>query len=123
MMFEREERNGGMVLRIKGAMSVFTIEKSHKEIVAAFDACDDLTLDLKEVNDCDISGLQLLYSARKTANAIGKAFSVEGASDAIIDIFNRAGLSPETVLATKSKIQNPDNGKEVSNGQGHHDGG
>jgi anti-anti-sigma factor len=121
-MFERKERNGGTVLQIKGTMSVFNIAKTHKEIVASFDACEDLALDLKGVTDCDISGLQLIYSARKTANSIGKAFSVEGASRAIIDIFNRAGLSPETVLAKKTKIQNAENGEEVSNGQGHHDG-
>jgi anti-anti-sigma factor len=121
-MIEREDRDGGIVLKVKGSMSVFDIAGTHKEIVACFNKRDDLTLDLRGVNDCDISGLQLLYSARKTANSCGKTFSIDGASDSIIDIFNRAGLDPKPVLANKSKIQNPKNGKEVSNGQGHHDG-
>ena len=121
-MIEREDRDGGIVLRIKGSMSVFDIAEIHKEIVACFDKCDDFALDLKDVIDCDVSGLQLLHSARKTAQFSGKAFSVDGASDSIIDIFKRAGLDPKTVLSTKSKIQNSKNSKEVSNGQGHHDG-
>jgi anti-anti-sigma factor len=121
-MIEREDIDGGIVLRIEGAMSVFDIAAIHKEITACFDECDNLTLDLKDVNDCDISGLQLLYSARKTAQSTGNAFLVDGASESIIHIFNRAGLDPKTVFANKPEIQNPNNGKEVSNGQGHHDG-
>ena len=122
-MFEREKKDGCVLLRIKGAMSVFTIEKTHQEIAASFGACDDLTLDLKGVNDCDISGLQLLYSARKTARSIGKAFSVEGASNSIIDIFSRAGQDPEIVFEKEQKFKTQNNGKEISNGQCHHDGG
>ncbi len=120
-MFERDKRHGGVVLRIKGAMSVFVIERTYKEIVAVFAEYDDLTLDLRGVNDFDISGLQLLYSVRKTARFIGKTFSIDGASDAIIDIFNRVGLNPDAVLAEKSKIENKKNGKEISNGQNDHD--
>jgi anti-anti-sigma factor len=122
MMIEREDRDDGIVLRIERAMSVGEIAAIHKEITACFDECEDLTLDLTGVNDCDISGLQLLYSARKTARSVGKAFSVDNPSESIIEIFNRAGLDPETVLARKSKTQIPKNDKEVSNGQGHHDG-
>jgi anti-anti-sigma factor len=121
-MFEREERDGGIVLRIKGSMSVIDIASIKKEILGCFEKCNDLTLDLKGIDVCDISGLQLLCSARKTAKSGNKSFSVDGESDAIIDTFNRAGMDPETVIARKLKIQNPKNGKEVSNGQGHHDG-
>jgi anti-anti-sigma factor len=121
-MIEKEDRDGGIALRIEGAMSVVNIAAIHKELVACFDEYDDLILDLKGVNDCDISGLQLLYSAGETAQSIGKTFSVDDASDSIIDIFNRAGLDPKAVLAIKSKIQTPKIGKEVSNGQDHHDG-
>jgi anti-anti-sigma factor len=122
-MIEREDRDGRVVLRIKGSMSVFDIDSAYKEIAKCFDECNDLALNLKEVDDCDISGLQLLCSAWKTANSSGKTFSIDDASNSIIDTFYKAGLDFEAVFADKSKIQNQRNNKEVSNGQGHHDGG
>jgi anti-anti-sigma factor len=121
-MFEKEEKNGNAVLRIKGSMSVLDIASIHKELLACFDNYNDLTVNLKAVDVCDISGLQLLYSARKTAESMGKIFLVDGESNSIIDTFNRAGLNSETVLTKKTKIQSPKNSKEVSNGQDHHDG-
>ena len=122
-MFEKEETNGPLVLRIKGSMSVFNIASIHKELLSCFDEDNNLTLNLEAVEVCDISGLQLLYSARKTAESEGKKFMVDGTSISIIDTINSAGLSPETVLTLKSKIQNQKNSKEVPNGQSHHDSG
>ena len=122
-MIEREDRDGGVVLRIEGPMSVIDIASIYKEIVVCFDEYNHVALDLKGVSDCDISGLQLLCSARKTANSSGKTFSVDDASNSILDTFNKAGLDFEAVLSDKSKIQNQKKDKEVSNGQGHHDGG
>jgi anti-anti-sigma factor len=100
-MFVKEDKDKGVVLRIKGSMSVTDIASIHKELLSCFDDQDDLTLNLKEVDFCDVTGIQVLHSAKKTAESMGKTFFVEDVSNSIVDTFNRAGLDPETVLTKK----------------------
>jgi anti-anti-sigma factor len=98
-MFEKEDKS--IVLRIKGSMSVADIASTYKELLTCFDDHDDLIVNLKEVDFCDVSGIQVLHSARKTAESMGKTFSVEQASNSIVDTFSKVGLDPETVLIKK----------------------
>ena len=55
-------------------------------------AGERLELDLGEVAEVDLAGLQLLCSAHRTADAQGKEFRVVRWSDAFVRVIETAGL-------------------------------
>ena len=92
MNFSREEKDGCVVLKINGNLSVYEVANLRDELVACFDMYDGLTLDLNEVNDCDTAGIQLLCSAGKTAAETGKNFAVSVVSVSVGETLECAGL-------------------------------
>ncbi len=97
-------RDGYDCVVVEGAMTVYEIEKLRKEWAAYFNfktgAAVGVSLDLKNVNECDIAGVQLLCSARKTATLNHKIFIVSEASAAVIKAVSDAGLEPDELFAT-----------------------
>lgn len=83
MAFIREEKDGQVLLKIEGAMTVYEVVSFRDELADCLKTNDGLILDLDDVKDCDTAGIQLLYSALKTAKDIGKAFTVAGFSNAV----------------------------------------
>ncbi len=81
-------------------MTVSEASSLRDEMVECFNNYDGLVLDMNDVSECDVSGIQLLYSARLTAHSMGKCFEVGGASERSADILVRAGLDPEMIFAT-----------------------
>jgi anti-anti-sigma regulatory factor len=67
-------------------------------LIAHLKAHQELILDLNEVTDCDTAGVQLLYSARITAESEDKPFVVRGASPQLINAVTFVGLNPSEVL-------------------------
>jgi len=92
MDFLREENNGSATLKISGDLSVYEVAALRKELVDCIDMYDGLALDLDEVTDFDVAGIQLLYSARRTAIEAGKVFSVQEASGSLREALDRAGI-------------------------------
>ena len=72
----------------------------HSEMVACFNDYEGLILDLHEVSECDTAGIQLLYSARLTAERTGKTFHVTRASMSSMGTMERAGFDPDTILGS-----------------------
>jgi len=100
MTFERENKNGYARLKIIGAISVDEAAVFRKELAECLESYDGLILDLNEVSDCDVAGIQLLYSARRSAEKVGKSFKTEGAPLSLLDIIANSGLEPDAVLKT-----------------------
>ena len=98
MTFKREEKDGCALLRIEGPMTVNEASALCLEMVECFNACDGLILDLNDVSECDTAGIQLLCSARLTAQSRGKRFMVTSASMSSIDTLARAGFDPDAIL-------------------------
>ena len=69
------------------------------EIVECFDTYEGLILDLNGVSEFDVAGIQLLCSARLTAQSTDKRFQVTNASMASIDTLFRAGFDPDEIFA------------------------
>lgn len=95
-----EDKDGQALLELEDSISVYEAAVVRDKLVAFMDASESLRIDLSKLEDCDITGIQLLYSAKKTAEDKGKSFSVTGASPAVVDVMARAGINADEVLCT-----------------------
>jgi len=126
MAFKREEREGNVVLRIEGPMTIYEAVDIRNELIKCFDDADNVTLDLDAVSDCDTAGVQLLCAVRKTGNEDGKTFCVERLSKAVADAITRAGMALDewsnNRVGDQSQTPTGESITEVRNAQGYHDG-
>ncbi len=66
----QKDSSGALVL--KGPLTVPHIESTHSQLEPLLDECiHETILDLSMVDDIDISGLQLLYAIKKSAESEG----------------------------------------------------
>ena len=66
------------------------IEQAHavsKELLTAINKHDDVRLDISEVEDIDITGIQIIVSARKEAEKQKKTFFITGKIPPVIEEF------------------------------------
>ena len=98
MPFNREEKNGNAVFHIKGAMTIYEAVSIRDAFIESLEAFDGVILNLEEVTEIDISGIQLIISANKTAQKNNKAFTVSGLSDAVARACPAHALALSNVL-------------------------
>ncbi len=98
MAFTREVNDGGAVVKFDGGLTVYEAAAIRDELVECLDAHAGVTLDITDVNECDVTGVQLLLSAGLTARAENKSFAIQGANAGVTDIIRDLGLDPEKVL-------------------------
>lgn len=97
MNFSKEAKNGEAVVNIQGKLSVNEAAELRKNILEWFHTITSLTLDLGDVSDCDTSIIQLLYSAKKSAENMNKTFSVIRAAECITTVSDQIGFDFEKV--------------------------
>ena len=95
MGFIKQELGDKILLKAKDAISVYEAASLREELLSYLKENNELILDLSEVTECDTAGIQLLCSARITAEQEGMAFELTSVSDPVIDAMNRAGLNPD----------------------------
>ncbi len=98
MAFTREVKDGNAIVKFDGALTVYEAAAIRDELVECLDAHAGLTIDLSDVNECDVTGAQLLHSAGLTAKAENKSFAIQGATARVKEIISILGLDPEEVL-------------------------
>ncbi len=98
MTFTRDAKNGGAIVKFNGGLTVYEAAAIRDELLECFDAHAGLTLDLSAVDACDVTGAQLLYSARLTAEAENKSFTIRGATPGMDEMIARLGLDPGEIL-------------------------
>ena len=81
-------------LRITGALDINSSKQIHRTLLQRLEAGTDLEVDLSEITGCDAAGLQLLFSARKSALLRGTSFTVGAMSPAVARTFAEAGMDP-----------------------------
>ncbi|MBF0526449.1 MAG: STAS domain-containing protein [Deltaproteobacteria bacterium] len=106
MSFVRQEEDGCARLTIEGPLTIYEAADLHREFIDCFETSNGLILELDQVGDCDIAGLQLLCSAAATAQAAGKVYTVVGASALVKDQMSRAGLNLARVFNLKEETGN-----------------
>ncbi len=99
MIFNREEKDGCALLSIQGTMTISDAAALRDEMLECFNDYEGLILDLYDVSGFDTAGIQLLCSARLTAESTGKSFKVTRASVSSMSELERAGFDPDAILS------------------------
>ena len=81
-----------VTLSIPADFSLRTIRPLFDELVSAFRADAEVEIDCSTLVAIDISGIQLLISVARTAQAAGKRTRLRGASDVLDAALVRAGI-------------------------------
>ena len=90
---EKEVKDGQTQLKIEGAITILETAALRTELIAGLMESRELILDLEQVGDCDMFGIQLLHSAGITARDSEKMISVKRISAPVRDAANRIGMS------------------------------
>ena len=92
-MTQHIARSAGGRLALEGAVTIRTIETIHAQLVALLDAHDHIEIDCAALSETDLSLVQLLLSARKSAQTARKTLALTApASGALHDVLLRSGL-------------------------------
>ncbi len=98
--FELPDKNGRV--KFEGALTVGRADEIRTLLMKALADAGQVFLDLGNVTDIDLAGLQLLYSAFETARQAGKQLSYAGKlPGAILKAAEEAGYERIFASATK----------------------
>lgn len=92
MAITKHEKDGQAILKIDGPLNIETLSMLKEELMAALNEHSGIALDLKNVNECDTAGIQLLWSARKTAEGKAKNFSIINSSESLKKAAEQIGI-------------------------------
>jgi anti-sigma B factor antagonist len=81
------------MLRIDGEMTIYRALELCTTLKGVFEGGGDLEIDLAGVTELDSAGVQLLLSARQTAQAAQRELRLVGHSPAVLEIFEVLGLA------------------------------
>lgn len=95
MSFVKEVKGEKTFLKIEGSLSIYEASALQQALIECFETSKTVAIDLQGVTDCDITGIQLLHSARMTAEAREKAIKITAVSPAVTEALAAAGLNPE----------------------------
>ncbi len=98
MAFTREIKEKSAIVKFDGGLTVYEAAAIRDELLECLDDHDGLTLDLTNVDECDLTGVQLLYSARLAAEAEKKSFTIRGATAGVTETISQLGLEPGEIL-------------------------
>jgi len=89
-------------LRLAGALDIYAAAGLRDELARALQQPATITIDLSDVESCDFTTIQLLCSARRSAEQAGKSFAVTSLSQGVSRACAALGLSPEVFAAKRS---------------------
>lgn len=95
MTFITETVDQSTILKVEGVLSIYEAEAFKKELLEGLDKSSELVIDLGAVSECDLTCIQLLYSAKKTALEKGKIFAIMNISGPVKKIIEKAALPLE----------------------------
>jgi ABC-type transporter Mla MlaB component len=80
-------------LKLRGELTVSTITKAHKKLVSAWASARDIGIDLGGTKDADLTLVQLIQSARLSAQRDGKTIHlVQPLPSALVSELARGGF-------------------------------
>ena len=97
MVSEEQDKDGNLVMKIEGSLSVYEVGDLKDLLLMGLTNYQGIILDINGVIACDTLGIQLLLSARKTAEKLNKTFNVTGDSQSVQDAVTGVGLGAEGV--------------------------
>ena len=104
MRISKEEKDGCAYVKIEGEFSIYEASTLRNEFLECFNNYNGLILDLSNVTECDTAGIQLLCSARLTAENEEKIFSVDKMAEPVVNALISGGLAPEKIKYHKEEV-------------------
>lgn len=83
-----------IIINLLDDITIKSISNTYRKLIIEFKEFDEILIDCSGVNQCDISAIQLLVSARKSAIAKRLDVRLSGVTGALNAALVRAGISP-----------------------------
>lgn len=78
---------------IKDNLSIYNTADLREKLLAILEADQEIVIDLHELKEWDVAGLQLIVSLQKTADKSGKTFRLQQGPEAFLETLEAMGLS------------------------------
>ncbi|GEM_PF-3075020 len=85
-------------IEIGSSLTVYNISELHVKFQEALFNSDRIDIDLNSITDCDTSGVQLLYSLKKSCLEKNKEISITNPSIAVYEALNRISTTWDEFL-------------------------
>lgn len=92
-----EEKNKKTILKLVGRISIYEAVNVKEQLMLSLKDTEILEMETTEVTECDTSGIQLLCSAKKTADSEGKRIVYTMITWAIQEAMDKTGLPQEMI--------------------------
>lgn len=98
LAFETQQTAEGTIsmIRLEGELTILTAAALRDTLMKAFEAADGVRVNTEQVEAIDLSCLQLLCSAHRTALALNKSFLFETCTAPVIKAAEAAGFTRHT---------------------------
>ena len=99
------------VVPLGGSLTIATAEATHAKLREAFGGASAITLDCSQATEIDVTFLQLMVSAQRTAARDGKSVHLAAPPGGVLaEALRRCGIAPGTATSL-AEILPPDPGQ------------
>ena len=95
MKTKADAQKKGVVLQLKGNLTIYEVQSIREELLAALGKKESITIDLQQVEEWDVAGLQLLASMAKSAADAGVSLCFASPPQQLSDSLPLLGLGPD----------------------------
>lgn len=95
MEIERTQKEDRALIKVIGSATIENAERIRKGLLQGMTDSNALIVDLSQVTECDVTALQLFFSAKMSAQLKQKKFNVVNPSCNAMETAARAGLYQE----------------------------
>lgn len=116
-MAAKKKEQDKSIVKWKDSAGIESSKKLQKELLDAFNTSSTVFLDLSEVEDIDLTGIQLIISAKKEADSQKKYFFIKGnIPESISEYVSGCGVSLKDFLnPEETKREKSSNSQEAEN--------
>jgi anti-anti-sigma factor len=104
MNIEKNKKDGQAFLKITDAVTIYEAGELRDAFISSFEQHNGLILDLSGVTELDTAAIQVLCSARATADSEGKRFKIEGISELVFKAIATCGLTLERIFHQEEEV-------------------
>ena len=94
--------DGAITIKWTGTAGIEQAKNLQKNLLESFNGADKVLLDISELEDIDITGIQLVVSARKEAEKQKKSFYISGKIPEILEIIYKKNPFADVVVTAVS---------------------
>ena len=95
----KNENEKSASLVIENSLTIYDVSSIREKAIAVLARDSSLEINLKDVNECDTAGIQLLYSIKKSAQKTGKELVIHSLSRSVEDALKRAEMPVGMIIS------------------------